>query len=619
MKKIILLLFSLVLLLFSCSNNVYIDSTIDNPVTPTIKKDIWRVGEVYFETANEAVSYIMAHSQSRSVVKTEDETRTVVLTRPVLAENSDGIAESSFEEYVEDDSLRKNITVPESFTGELCIDFGGYRYDFANSNEAFFVIEGGDNVYIYNGQSVIFNEASHTPYAIAVNSDTVTIDEHLIDDRRDDNKLIYVGEEGHLRIENTTDTLSGEVAVVTDGTNGGVIDIIDSSVTFTDIYTKYKNADGTISDTIDDTITISDSARTKINIYSGNVIIENINKKDDYYNPTTDSIYDKAYLNIIGTRENTTIGSRHEVYSVVDKAIEKSDGDAVHEVVHDMVHYSFVAATCISDGHRQYWTCDGSTDCSGRYYTKEDASEWVVDYSALVLSKDPNAHSIEHIEAKGETCTEDGNTEYWHCTLCDKYFSDEALTVVIEKESTVIPHHTIKTEWEYDIESHWHVCEKDGNKVYIASHTWGEWQTKETNTVTQVYAECSICKAKKVAPREEYLVYNIGLGKLQLKAIEETPRGDFYVNNQQVEDGAKIRVNGSSVEVVFVPWLNSNTEYNATSDLYCNGNKTTLTGAKDSEGKYSVSFTLSDTREYTLNIQLETQGGNLGFGCTIQR
>ncbi len=616
MKRVIIFLLSLAFIFVSCTNNVYIDDEIDSPV---VKKNIWRVESVYFETANEAITYIINQHQSRSVAaKTDDESRTVVLTRPVLAENSDGIEDSS-SDYVEDESLRGNITVPVAFTGSLTIDFGGYRYDFANSNEAFFVIEGGDNVYIYNGQSVIFNEASHTPYAIAVNSDTVTIDEHLIDDRRVDNKLIYVGEEGHLRIENTTDTLSGEVAVVTDGTNGGVIDITNSSVTFTDIYTKYKNADGTISDTIDDSITISDSARTKINIYSGNVIIENINKKDDYYNPTTDSIYDKAYLNIIGTRENTTIGSRHEVYSVVDKAIEKSDGDAVHEVVHDMVHYSFVAATCISDGHREYWTCDGSTDCRGRYYTKEDASEWVEDYSELVLPMDPNAHSIEHIEAKGETCTEDGNIEYWHCTLCDKYFSDETLKVVITKESTVIPHHTIKTEWEYDIESHWHVCEKDGNKVYVEAHTWGEWQTKKTNTVTQVYAECSICKAKKVAPREEYLVYNIGFGELQLKAIEDTPRGDFYVNNQVVEDGAKIRVNESSVEVVFKPWLNSNTEYNATSDLYCNGKKTTLTGAKDSEGKYTVSFTLSDTREYTLNIQLETQGGNLGFGCTIQR
>jgi LPXTG-motif cell wall-anchored protein len=46
--------------------------------------------------------------------------------------------------------------------------------------------------------------------------------------------------------------------------------------------------------------------------------------------------------------------------------------------------------------------------------------------------------TVEHIEKKDATCTENGNTEYWHCKDCGKYFSDKACTTEISLESTVI-------------------------------------------------------------------------------------------------------------------------------------------------------------------------------------
>ena len=48
-------------------------------------------------------------------------------------------------------------------------------------------------------------------------------------------------------------------------------------------------------------------------------------------------------------------------------------------------------------------------------------------------------HILTKTEAKEPTCTEDGNSAYWTCTLCGKYFSDEAGTAEIEKDSWVIP------------------------------------------------------------------------------------------------------------------------------------------------------------------------------------
>lgn len=47
-------------------------------------------------------------------------------------------------------------------------------------------------------------------------------------------------------------------------------------------------------------------------------------------------------------------------------------------------------------------------------------------------------HQKVKTEAKAATCTEHGNTEYWHCEICGKYFSDEALNKEISREDTLV-------------------------------------------------------------------------------------------------------------------------------------------------------------------------------------
>lgn len=60
-------------------------------------------------------------------------------------------------------------------------------------------------------------------------------------------------------------------------------------------------------------------------------------------------------------------------------------------------------------------------------------------YGTVLTPQTPRApHTMEHIPFKDATCTEDGNIEYWHCTTCGKYFNDEAGTVEITLEDTVI-------------------------------------------------------------------------------------------------------------------------------------------------------------------------------------
>lgn len=54
-------------------------------------------------------------------------------------------------------------------------------------------------------------------------------------------------------------------------------------------------------------------------------------------------------------------------------------------------------------------------------------------------------HNMEKVEAVESTCIKNGNTEYWQCTECGKYFSDEAGTTEIALEDTVLKlaEHTI--------------------------------------------------------------------------------------------------------------------------------------------------------------------------------
>ena len=47
-------------------------------------------------------------------------------------------------------------------------------------------------------------------------------------------------------------------------------------------------------------------------------------------------------------------------------------------------------------------------------------------------------HNLEKISAKAATVTETGNTEYWHCTDCGKYFADENGKTEIKLDDTVI-------------------------------------------------------------------------------------------------------------------------------------------------------------------------------------
>lgn len=70
-------------------------------------------------------------------------------------------------------------------------------------------------------------------------------------------------------------------------------------------------------------------------------------------------------------------------------------------------------------------------------------------------------HSTTHEKAVAATCTENGNKEYWYCSTCGFYYSNEACSERFESlEDTMIKAsgHTWSTVWSHDDSEHWKVC-----------------------------------------------------------------------------------------------------------------------------------------------------------------
>jgi hypothetical protein len=116
--------------------------------------------------------------------------------------------------------------------------------------------------------------------------------------------------------------------------------------------------------------------------------------------------------------------------------------------------HAAVAATCDTAGNTAYWSCP---DC-GKYFSDEECTKEIAENSWII----PAGHKLTKTEAKDATCTEDGNVEYWTCSECGKYFADEECTTELTAEQLVIKagHKLTKTEAKDA------TCTEDGNVEY---------------------------------------------------------------------------------------------------------------------------------------------------------
>ena len=125
--------------------------------------------------------------------------------------------------------------------------------------------------------------------------------------------------------------------------------------------------------------------------------------------------------NIEESSSEEVISSSEQATSSIDEGSSSSpESSSIEPVAHT---HSWdegtvtTPATCTTDGVRTY-------HCSGCNAIKQ-------------VTIDKTGHSLEHHDAKAATSTEAGNIEYWHCSNCNKDFSDQDGTT--EATDVVIP------------------------------------------------------------------------------------------------------------------------------------------------------------------------------------
>jgi hypothetical protein len=214
------------------------------------------------------------------------------------------------------------------------------------------------------------------------------------------------------------------------------------------------------------------------------------------------------------------------------------------EHTHNLTLVAAKAATCTTAGNSAYYTCDGCdkwfadatgsveiTDktsvkipapghTAGTEWKSDDTNHWhecsrchdKKDEAAHDYGSDnvcdtcgyyktvPHTHNLTLVAAKAATCTTAGNSAYYTCDGCDKWFADATGSVEITDKTSVkisAPGHTAGTEWKSDDTNHWHECSRCHDKNDEAAHSTSEWiiDTAATETAEGAkHKECTVCK-----------------------------------------------------------------------------------------------------------------------------
>ena len=119
----------------------------------------------------------------------------------------------------------------------------------------------------------------------------------------------------------------------------------------------------------------------------------------------------------------------NNVLSTTDIDVEVVFAGKAH--VHALTPTAAKDATCTEAGNIAYWTC---SDC-GAIFSDEAGTTEINQADTVIPAK---GHALTKTEAKKATCTEPGNIEYWTCSECQKLFKEEAGTTEIQQADTVV-------------------------------------------------------------------------------------------------------------------------------------------------------------------------------------
>ncbi len=160
----------------------------------------------------------------------------------------------------------------------------------------------------------------------------------------------------------------------------------------------------------------------------------------------------------------TTDGYTGDIYCKLCGA-KISEGHAIAATGHKLTKTEAKAATCTEAGNSEYYTCSAC----GKYFSDAKGENEIAKDSWIIEAND---HNMTKTAAKAATCTEAGNSEYYTCSACGKYFSDAKGENEIAKDSWIIEandHNMTKTAAKAA------TCTEAGNSEYYTCSACGKY------------------------------------------------------------------------------------------------------------------------------------------------
>ena len=265
------------------------------------------------------------------------------------------------------------------------------------------------------------------------------------------------------------------------------------------------------------TITLTANAAPDGKVFDKWVVESGSAALEDANSETTTFIMPAEAVSVKATYKGAPHTHTFDQETIKDEALK-----SVADCTNDAVYYKSCACGEISTtetftaadtalGHD--WATDWNKDadnhwkeCSRCHEKKDNAAhDYGEDNICDTCGYDktvPHTHNLTLVPAKAPTCTEKGNTAYYTCDGCDKWFEDATGASEITDKTSVILAATghSASDWKSDNTDHWKECTVVGCGVIIedskAAHTAGEWiiDTPATATTSgSKHKECTVC------------------------------------------------------------------------------------------------------------------------------
>ena len=139
---------------------------------------------------------------------------------------------------------------------------------------------------------------------------------------------------------------------------------------------------------------------------------------------------------------------------------------------HTLVHFDAQQPACHYNGNVEYWFC---SVCEGFWL---DANCTQITNSKSIILPATGSVNVQHVTAVDPTCDTNGNIEYWHCTDCEQFWQDEALTQLTNSKNVIIG--ATNHDWvSFDAVAP--TCSEGGNIAYQRCSVCGAAQTAGEN------------------------------------------------------------------------------------------------------------------------------------------